>query len=81
MVQEVRRQARGNLLIHPRGAWNPSPDFSLDSRISLTSFRAENELGINNALALNIMRERDIKEIYSFDKHFDDMPEVKRLAQ
>ena len=39
------------------------------------------DVGINDALAFNIMKERDIDEIYSFDNHFDNVPGVKRLTR
>jgi hypothetical protein len=39
------------------------------------------DVGINDALAFNVMRESGIDEIYSFDKHFDDIPGVKRLTR
>ena len=39
------------------------------------------DAGVNDALAFNIMQERGIDEIYSFDKHFDNMPGIRRLTQ
>ncbi|MBO3803991.1 MAG: type II toxin-antitoxin system VapC family toxin [Candidatus Brockarchaeota archaeon] len=39
------------------------------------------DVSVNDALALNIMKDRDINEIYSFDKHFDNMPEIRRLTR
>ena len=39
------------------------------------------DMDINEALALSIMRERGVDEIYSFDKHLDDMPGVTRLTR
>jgi hypothetical protein len=39
------------------------------------------DVGINDALAFNIMKERDIDEIYSFDNHFDNVPGIKRLTR
>ena len=38
------------------------------------------DVGLNDALAFNIMQQREIHEIYSFDKHFDELPGVRRLT-
>lgn len=40
----------------------------------------EKKIGINDALAYEIMKKKEIKEIYSFDKHFDNLP-VNRLVK
>ncbi len=40
----------------------------------------EKKIGINDALAYEIMKKKEIKEIYSFDKHFDNLP-VNRLVE
>jgi len=37
-------------------------------------------VGINDAVAFSIMKERNLEEIYSFDKHFDNMPGIKRVT-
>ena len=37
-------------------------------------------LGINDALAYLIMGEGHVDEIYSFDKHYDNVPQVKRIT-
>jgi len=39
------------------------------------------DVGVNEALALSIMGGRGVDEIYSFDKHLDDMPGVRRLTR
>jgi predicted nucleic acid-binding protein len=39
------------------------------------------DVSVNDALALNIMLERSINEIYSFDRHFDNVPGIKRVVQ
>lgn len=39
------------------------------------------DVGVSDALAFSIMRERGVDEIYSFDKHFDNMPDIRRLTQ
>jgi len=37
-------------------------------------------IGINDSLALIKMRERGIDEIYSFDKHFDEIEGIARVS-
>jgi len=37
-------------------------------------------VGVNDCLAYLVMRERGIGEIYSFDKHFDEMDGVHRVV-
>ena len=37
-------------------------------------------LGINDALAYLIMGEGHVDEIYSFDQHYDNLPQVKRIT-
>ncbi|MDI6903488.1 MAG: type II toxin-antitoxin system VapC family toxin [Methanocellales archaeon] len=45
------------------------------------SFLAKEKLvGVNDALAALIMKDQGISEIYSFDKHLDDLG-VKRIAE
>lgn len=39
----------------------------------------ENKISANDALAYLYMEMHDITEIYSFDKHFDQLRDVKRL--
>ena len=42
--------------------------------------QAENHnVGINDALASITMKEKGIHEIYSYDKHFDNLPEITRI--
>lgn len=36
-------------------------------------------LGVNDTLAYHTMKERKIDEIYSFDKHFDQLKDITRL--
>ena len=38
-------------------------------------------IGINDALAHLIMTEHNITEIYSFDKHHDNITQTKRISQ
>ena len=56
---------------------------SVDSARLLRSIQeAEKwEIGINDALAYSVMVERGLHEIYSFDKHFDTLPELTRLCE
>lgn len=39
------------------------------------------KVNLNDALAYNIMRKHGIKEIYSFDKNFDKLPNIKRIIR
>jgi predicted nucleic acid-binding protein len=39
------------------------------------------KLGINDTLAVNTMRDLGIKEVYSFDKDLDSIPEIKRIIK
>lgn len=41
----------------------------------------EHGIGANDALAYFIMKSHAINEIYSFDKHFDQLKEIKRLTR
>lgn len=41
----------------------------------------ENEISANDALALLFMRSYGLKEIYSFDKHFDRLKDIVRLSK
>ncbi len=37
-------------------------------------------VGVNDALAYAIMKEAGVEDIYSFDKHFDQLPEIRRVT-
>ncbi|MCS4541070.1 MAG: type II toxin-antitoxin system VapC family toxin [Euryarchaeota archaeon] len=37
-------------------------------------------VGVNDVIAARIMKKLRITEIYSFDKHFDKIPDIKRLV-
>lgn len=39
------------------------------------------DIGVSDALALSIMRGRGVDEIYSFDRHFDDIPGIRQLTR
>ena len=41
----------------------------------------ESAVRLNDAVAYVLMRSNEIGEIYSFDKHFDQLPDVKRISQ
>jgi len=41
----------------------------------------ESALGLNDAVAYVLMRTNGIEEIYSFDKHFDQLPDIRRLSR
>lgn len=41
----------------------------------------DNKISFNDAIAYIIMKREDIKEIYSFDKHFDMFSDIKRLEK
>jgi predicted nucleic acid-binding protein len=38
-------------------------------------------LEANDALGVDFMRQNDVKEIYSFDEHFNEIEGIKRLPQ
>jgi len=53
--------------------------------VSLRDFEAafplarDNDVSVNDALAYSFMISEGVREIYSFDKHFDNFEDVKRL--
>jgi len=54
---------------------------TIDQRKYTTAIKEaeKHEIGINDALAYNTMIENKIHEIYSYDKHFDNLPEITRI--
>ncbi len=38
-------------------------------------------VGLNDAVAYILMRTNEIEEIYSFDSHFDQLPDIKRITR
>ncbi|MFH0849602.1 MAG: type II toxin-antitoxin system VapC family toxin [Candidatus Bathyarchaeota archaeon] len=38
-------------------------------------------VGVNDALAYTSMTRSGVREIYSFDKHFDQLPEIRRVTE
>ena len=41
----------------------------------------EAAVGLNDALAYVLMKGMDVKEIYSFDRHFDRFDDIKRIRE
>jgi predicted nucleic acid-binding protein len=41
----------------------------------------EVSVGLNDALAYVLMKSSDVKEIYSFDRHFDRFDDIKRIHE
>ena len=56
-------------------------DVTRDLYIASIQTADVHDISINDALALNIMKGREIDEIYSFDKHFDNIHEIRRLTR
>ena len=53
-------------------------DVSRDLYLSAVPVALANRIGLNDALASVVMGEKEISEIYSFDKDFDRLENVKR---
>lgn len=51
-------------------------DYLMAADLALTR-----RIGINDSLALIKMRERGIREIYSFDRHFDGIEGIVRISE
>ena len=55
--------------------------------VSAQAYFAAIELGedlkleVNDALAVDVMRQNEVKEIYSFDEHFEHLDGVERLPE
>ncbi len=43
-------------------------------------FTEKNNLGINDSLAVVLMQQKQVSEIYSFDKDFDSLDEITRVT-
>ena len=54
---------------------------SRDLYFSATELGRDLELGPNDALAVEVMRKNEIKEIYSFDTDFDNIQGIIRLPR
>ncbi|MDA4111744.1 MAG: type II toxin-antitoxin system VapC family toxin [Thaumarchaeota archaeon] len=48
---------------------------------SATEVSRSFSLGINDALAFLLMKKEDITEVYSFDKDFDKLKDLKRVTE
>ena len=56
-------------------------EVSKEDYVSALSIMEQYHLGVNDALAYVLMRKNGAAKIYSFDKHFDCLPNVKRLTE
>ena len=52
---------------------------SPDDYFVAAEISSECGIGLNDALAVKVLRDRGVSEIYSFDRDFDKVPAVKRL--
>jgi len=53
---------------------------SRDSYLSALEESRESNVGVNDALAVYLMKENGVSEIYSFDRDFDRLENLKRVA-
>ncbi|MBS7633230.1 type II toxin-antitoxin system VapC family toxin [Candidatus Bathyarchaeota archaeon] len=66
-------------------AWIMTCDNIEVHSVSLRDYEAafplakENDVSVNDALAYSFMLDRGVGEIYSFDRHFDNLKGIKRL--
>ena len=56
-------------------------DVSKDFYLSAVPVALANRIGLNDALASVVDGEKEIFEIYSFDKDFDGLENVKRMTE
>lgn len=56
-------------------------DVSRDLYLSAIPVSSGNRIGLNDALASIAMEKKGVSEIYSFDKDFDRLENVKRVAE
>lgn len=54
---------------------------SRDNYMDAIQIAEEGIVGLNDALAYVLMKENDIQEIYSFDKHFDRFEDALRVHE
>jgi len=52
-----------------------------DNYLDALEVAQEAAVGLNDALAYVLMKATDVKEIYSFDRHFDRFEDIKRICQ
>jgi len=50
-----------------------------EAYISSIDLARENSIGLNDGLAISIMQENEVSEIYSFNKHFEKIKGIKRI--
>jgi hypothetical protein len=63
--------SRSNIIVAP---------VSKEQYLSAAIIAGNKKVSVNDALASVIMKEHDVNEIYSFDKHFDNLP-LKRIHE
>ncbi len=54
---------------------------SRDDYVDAIQIAEEAIVGLNDAVAYVLMKENEIKEIYSFDKHFDRFEDARRVHE
>ncbi|MEM5853780.1 MAG: PIN domain-containing protein, partial [Candidatus Aenigmatarchaeota archaeon] len=52
---------------------------TIGDELEATRLFGKHRLGISDLINLSIMRRLGIREIYSLDKGFDDIPDIKRV--
>jgi predicted nucleic acid-binding protein len=52
-----------------------------EAYFAATELGQDLKLEANDALAVDVMKQNDVNEIYSFDEHFDNVDGVKRLPE
>ena len=54
---------------------------ALEDYESAMAIAKDNEISANDALAYLFMKDHNLREIYSFDKHFDKLKDIIRLPR
>ena len=52
-----------------------------DDLLEALAISSEAGLGLSDALAIALMREEELREVYSFDRDFDHLPDVQRVSE
>ena len=52
-----------------------------EAYLAATELGDDLKLEVNDALAVDFMRQNDVQEIYSFDEHFNDVEGITRLPK
>jgi len=55
-------------------------EVTVEDYLKAVPLAKEKKIGINDALAYIIMKEKRIKKIYSFDKDFDKFQDIQRIT-